>query len=365
MFDKVGIIGLGLIGGSLAKAVRYRLGIQNIVAMNRHEDVLLSAYEEGVISAYTTEIDSLFIGCDIIFICTPVSTIYNYAEQLTAYVDKSCIITDVGSTKGCLYTEMESLAHQLCYIGGHPMTGAEKSRYEASKEHLFENAYYIVAPEDSVPIEKIEEFRSLINAIGAIPIVVAPMMHDKIVAAISHVPHIVASALVQTVKSLDTAEGHMHTLAAGGFKDITRIASGSPDMWENICRENREEICKVITSFQTILDRVKENISSYDKNQVFSFFQEAKDYRDSFTNTTPGLFVKSYEITVDVVDKPGSISVIAALFTANHINIKNLQILNSREHENGALLLSFASEEQQSKSAALLRSMNYAVTIKE
>ena len=157
--EKIGIIGLGLIGGSLAKALKNRIGVKEIAAYNRNEDVLKAAYDEGIIDLYSTEINDIFCGCDIIFICTPVSLIADYAKKLLPYVSKNCIITDVGSTKGKLYDRIKPLEDKFIYIGGHPMTGSEKSRYTFSKEHLFENAYYILSPAENVPDETVIFFK--------------------------------------------------------------------------------------------------------------------------------------------------------------------------------------------------------------
>ena len=250
MFSKIGIVGLGLIGGSLAKAFRNRTSVKTIVAYNRHEDVLIEAKKQCIIDEYATEITNIFSNCDIIFICTPVQNIIEYAVKLIPFVSKNCIISDVGSTKWELYQKMKQYTDKFMYIGGHPMTGSERFRYNASKEHLFENAYYIITPDETIPKQTIHDFSELIRSIGAIVVTLSPKEHDYVVASISHVPHIIASALVHNVKNLDTPNQYMHLLAAGGFKDITRIASSSPDMWKGICMENKEQILNVLCCFE-------------------------------------------------------------------------------------------------------------------
>lgn len=365
MFNKVGIIGLGLIGGSLAKALKNRCHIQKIVAFNRHSDVLEAAYKEGVIDEYANDITNIFENCDIIFICTPVDKIFEYAQKLLPFVHKDCIITDVGSTKNSIYQKMKTLSDKITFIGGHPMTGSEKFRYQASKEHLFENAYYIVTPGDDVSNEKVAYFKNMVETIGAIPVVVSPEEHDYIVASISHVPHIIAFALVNNVRLLDTKQKHMHLLAAGGFKDITRIASSSPDMWESICTDNKEKILDVLTSFESSISYIKKCIKEENHTALWDCFEQARTYRDSFTTVTPASYVKRYEITVDVLDKPGSIAIIAVLFSSNNINIKNMSIVNNREQDTGVLNFAFDSEEQRQKSIQLLKDMNYEVYIKD
>lgn len=365
MFSKIGIVGLGLIGGSLAKAFRNRTSVKTIVAFNRHEDVLLEAKNQGVIDEYATEITDIFEHCDIIFICTPVQNIIEYAEKLIPFVSKDCIISDVGSTKWELYQKMKQYSDKFTYIGGHPMTGSERFRYNASKEHLFENAYYILTPDETIPKGKTNAFSDLIRSIGAIIVILSPQEHDYIVASISHVPHIIASALVHNVKNLDTPNQYMHLLAAGGFKDITRIASSSPDMWQGICMENKEQILKVLSSFETVIQDIRQKLSQEQYQYVYDYFDAARVYRDSFHSVTPKSFVKRYEITVDVLDRPGSIAIIAVLFSSHGINIKNMSIVNNREQQQGALYFAFDTEEDRQKSISLLHNLNYDVFVKD
>lgn len=363
MFKKVGIVGLGLIGGSLAKAFKNRLGVKSIVAANRHEDVLRIALAEGVITECSTDITEIFCGCDIVFICTPVSAIAGYAEKLSHFVDKSCIITDVGSTKASIHKELANLADKICYIGGHPMTGSEKFRYQASKEFLFENAYYILTPAKNAPEAKISLLKEALAAIGAIPLVLEPDIHDYTAAAISHVPHIIAAALVNSVKELDSGSGYMHRLAAGGFRDTTRIAASSPEMWKSICEENSENILRVLDNLEAKIAEIRKDIKNSDSGAVSNFFATAKQYRDSF-EIVVGSNQAGCEISVDVQDKPGSIAIIAVVLSSNGINITNMGILNSRESDDGVIYLAFRNEDDRRKAASLLGGIGYSVTEK-
>ena len=365
MLDKVGIIGLGLIGGSLAKALKNRCNVKKIVAVNRSIEALVLAKSQGFIDEYDLQITDMFKGCEIIFICTPVDKIVSYAKELIPYLDKSCIVTDVGSTKGHICRQVAALSPSYTFIGGHPMTGSERFRFQAAKEHLFENAYYILTPLKETPKEKTALLSSITKQIGAIPVRLDADEHDGIVAAISHVPHVIASALVNTVHDLDSPAGMMHLLAAGGFKDITRIASASPEMWESICLDNQQPILKVLDHLESIISNAKANITQAGRQPLHDFFDSARVYRDTFRNVTPKSLVERYEITVDVVDRPGSIAIIAVVFCAHNINIKNISIINNREQENGVLFFAFDSEEDRQKSILLLKSLNYEVFEKD
>ena len=356
--NKVGIIGLGLIGGSIAKALKNRLGV-NIIAMNRSEQSLKDAMADGVIDDYTLQDLSLFSECDIIFICTSVDKIPGFVQKLIPYIKSDCIITDVGSTKKQIYDEMLKF-NEINYIGGHPMAGSEQTGYKSSKEYLLENAYYIITPAPSITDIQIDSFVNLVKTMGAIPIRIAPEDHDYTVAAVSHVPHVIASALVKTVQDLDNDKEYMHTLAAGGFKDITRIASSSPEIWSSICFDNRQPILDVINSFKNSLSVYEHAIINNDTS-LYSTFRQSKDYRDTFTNINNYSPYKSYEIYVDVDDRPGIIATIATMLSVNNINIKNIGIVNNREYTDGVLHIMFEHQEDKENSIRLLKQMNFTI----
>lgn len=353
----IGIIGLGLIGGSIAKALKEKTDYK-IVACNRSEKSLTDAKSEGVIDDYTLGDLSIFSECDIVFICTSVDKIPDYVSMLIPYIKKDCIITDVGSTKKRIYSRMLNFK-DICFIGGHPMAGSEKTGYKSAKPHLLENAYYILAPAPNISNSQIMAMEELVKVIGAIPIVLNPDFHDYTVAAISHVPHIIASALVNTVKELDDKESYMHTLAAGGFKDITRIASSSPEVWQSICEDNRDKILEVLKVFKNNIENIENTLLN--NESLYSFFDNAKEYRDSFVSKKTNTPYSISGITVDIQDKPGAIGTIATILNSQGLNIKNISILNSRDYSEGALEIIFDTQSDKDKAITILEFMNYTV----
>lgn len=356
---KVGIIGLGLIGGSLARALHERLGITRIVAVNRTREPLEQALADRMISQGFSDLDSELLDCDIIFICTPVKRALGYIDALTGRVKSGCIITDVGSTKAEIVSYVNQLDNPPCFIGGHPMAGAEKTGYSASFAHLFENAYYILTPSKGSTEDCINIMTELVRKIGAIPITLDAGQHDRITGSISHVPHIIASALVNMVRELDTADGKMQTLAAGGFKDITRIASSSPEMWENIVLSNRQPVCDILDTYIQLLQKYKGFIEEENSQEVYDFFHTSKVFRDTFSNVKKGLIQPIYDIIVDVVDKPGIIGEIATLLGCNGINIKNINVSNNREFEQGCLRITLPDAESIDCALSLLIEKGY------
>lgn len=358
---KITIIGLGLIGGSLARIFSERLGISDITAINRSEESIIQAINEGVISRGFCELNEYVYASDIIFICTPVKRAIEYIKALGGKVKKDCIITDVGSTKGEIVEYINKMIDPPCFIGGHPMAGTEKVGYSASFSHLFENAFYILSPCKSTGDDALELMVSLVKAIGAIPVVIDAQEHDKATASISHVPHIIASALVNMVAELDSGSGQMQMLAAGGFKDITRIASSSPEMWENIVLSNKFRINEILDCFIKTLENFKLHIDNDNSKDIYNFFEAAKKYRDSLPIGKKGLLNPVSEIIIDIIDEPGKIGEIATLLGKNGVNIKNISVSNSREFEQGCLKITLTDSDSMNLAFDLLLASGYKV----
>lgn len=363
MLKKVGVIGLGIIGGSLVKAIHKKNLAEHIVAYNRNPEAAETALHEGTIHQAAAAIDHSFQDCEIIFICVPVDRIPAIVQTLAGIVDKDCILTDVGSTKNNVMNEIRKINLPCSFIGGHPMAGSEATGYKAARPNLFENAYYILTPLDGTDEKYIDKLSSFVQSFGALPIVMKPDRHDYATAAISHVPHVLASALVNTIQELDGEDKIMHTLAAGGFKDITRIASSSPEIWDSICRTNRNHINEILVKLINNLQIFRKSLSS-NEDSLKCFFSGAKNYRDSFRDNRVGAIVKTYDIIVDVEDKPGVIAAIATLLGQHNINIKNIGINNSREMEGGAMEICFYDRDSQISSLNILKSAGYGVIIR-
>ncbi len=354
---KIGIIGFGLIGGSIARAIKARTEAE-IYAMSRSEGPLKDGVSAGILTDWSQNDFSLFSECQYIFISTPVDLIPGYVEKLLPYISKNCIITDVGSTKYGIYKKMQQFK-DVKFIAGHPMAGSEKTGFAAADEHLYENAFYIVAPNENISPEERKAFKELVMLMGAIPLEIDPKRHDHIVAAVSHVPHIIASALAATVKQLDGEDELMHTIAAGGFKDTTRIAASSPEIWTSISFENRDEILSVAQSFIDIFCQYKKDIENNDKAAFYDRFDDASRYRDTFAfkRRTDDY----HTLSVDIADEQGILAKIVSLLSQNGADIKNIGIINSREYAGGVLQIVFDSKEQRDKSAVLLKQAGYSV----
>ncbi len=361
MKTTVGFIGLGLIGGSIAKALKKADSDIYTIAYSRSRQPLEMAVNDGVINEIADHIDNTFKKCDIIFLCTPVEYNSEYLRQISLCIKQDCIITDVGSVKGYIHNTVQELGLEANFIGGHPMAGSEKTGYGAASDILLENAYYAITPTSSTTSEALDFYFRLVRATGAIPIITEPQIHDYAVAGISHVPHLIASSLVNMVKLNDTDEQLMKTLAAGGFKDITRIASSSADVWSQICSTNKEQISFVLQKYIDILTSVKKNIDEDDRNAIYNMFSESKEYRDSISIRNKGLISNHYVMYCDIEDKEGALSTITLLLSDNHINIKNIEIIHNREYKQGVLLIAFYDEKTYQAAYTLLSQNGYFI----
>ncbi|MEH2941897.1 prephenate dehydrogenase [Lachnospiraceae bacterium KK002] len=359
--EKIGFIGLGLIGGSIAKTIHRIHPDITLIAYDVNRESLSLALEEGVIAAACETLTDDFADCRYIFLCAPVRKNADFLLRLSSFAGKNCIITDVGSVKSSIHQEIAGTPLSPFFIGGHPMAGSEKSGYGHATPYLLENVYYILTPSPEADPETSEEFQQFIRSLGAIPILLDYQEHDFITAAVSHLPHILASSLVNLIKNLDNHEEIMKRVAAGGFKDITRIASSSPVMWQQICLTNREQILKLLDAFLASLEQVRREIASSQEHSLFDFFQSAKDYRDSLPLTGSGTLPRIYEIYCDMVDEAGGIAALATILATNQISIKNIGIIHNREFQEGVLHIEFYEEKALRQALVLLRKYHYTV----
>ena len=358
---KIGFIGLGLIGGSIARAIRYFYPDADMIAFSRTRATLEQAVTDGVIDRIQETVDEAFANCKYIFLCAPVSNNAEYLEQLKPLIRPSCIITDVGSTKCDIHAKVTELDLEANFIGGHPMAGSEKTGYANSKRILIENAYYIITPTSKVSEEEVVRYRDFVASLKALPLVLDYRTHDYVTAGISHLPHIIASSLVNLVKDSDTEDGIMKMVAAGGFKDITRIASSSPEMWEQVCMTNRENISSILDDYITSLTRIKQQLDEAQSGAIYHLFETSRDYRNSLPTKGNGPIQRIYEIYCDMVDEAGGIATLATILASNQINLKNIGIVHSREFIEAVLRIEFYDEYAMKHAAEILRRYRYVI----
>ncbi|MFT4004644.1 MAG: prephenate dehydrogenase [Lacrimispora sp.] len=355
----IAFIGLGLIGGSIAKRLRREEPDTRIMAYMRTRSSLLKAREDGIVDVVLDGIGEELRECDLIFLCTPVEFNARYLSEIKPFLKQGAIVTDVGSTKTDIHEEVIRLGMETCFVGGHPMAGSEKTGYENSTDHLLENAYYIITPTAASTTEQTDRLVKVARMIGSIPIVLDYQEHDFVTAAISHLPHIVASSMVNLVKDSDNEQGLMKRLAAGGFKDITRIASSSPEMWEQICMTNSSNLSTILERYIDSLGQVLAQLKEKNSGPIHRLFETSRDYRNSFSEKTPGSIIPDYSFTVDMADEVGAISTLSVILAAKGISIKNIGINHNREHGEGTLRIAFYDKESMDNAWKQLERYHY------
>ncbi|MCR5195805.1 MAG: prephenate dehydrogenase [Pseudobutyrivibrio sp.] len=356
----IGFVGLGLIGGSIAKAILKIYPNTRILATASRESTIEAAFEERLIDNNGLLKIHQFGQCDIIFLCSPVKINCDYLRQLKDVVKPDCIITDVGSVKGDITAVAREIGITNQFIGGHPMTGSELTGLEHSSANLLENAYYILTADADMNQETYNDFCSYIGSLGAVPIKLSPEEHDAATATVSHLPHVIAAALVNLVQDTDDERTICKTIAAGGFKDITRIASGSPTMWQHIFLSNRQAVLKLIDSYKDELEAFRSAIDTADADEILRLWSKAKDYRDSITIPDNAL-VRIYELYCDIDDRPGTLVGVLQLLSNADISIKNVDIIHNREFEPGVLRIEFYNEDAMKTAQTILSHNNYYV----
>lgn len=359
MIDCIAIAGLGLIGGSLAKALKIKSGIRKIIGIDPDENQLQEAMTSGVIDAGYTKPGDFLSECKMVLICAPVPVCGEVAIEISNFTGPDCIITDTASTKTEIIKKVNESKTPIRFVGGHPMAGSERSGFSYSRDDMFENAYYVIL-DDGRDNEAVDSVRQIAISIGAIPIITDCDSHDKAVAVVSHVPHVTAAALVNLMNSGKDDLGRK--IAAGGFRDITRIASSQPALWRDITVSNREAVTEGIDRLVEILLSAKQSINSMDMDEIEEFFKTAKNARDMLSGENEGLLPRKYQIVIQVSDRPGVIAHIAKVMSESGINIKNINVTHSREDVGGVLVVELYDLDGRNNALETLRRENYSAS---
>ncbi|HCM88277.1 MAG TPA: prephenate dehydrogenase [Vagococcus sp.] len=355
------MIGIGLIGSSVALCLKGKNKELRIVGFSENIEELIGAYQHKIIDDYTQNFKQACEQADVIFFCTPVSITLSLMPKIVHFnLKKNVLITDVGSTKGeILETAKEVFKNKYDFIGGHPMAGSHKSGFIAADINLFENAYYILVPNDGVSAEKVAQLKSLLRLTKAKFIELDASEHDKMTGILSHMPHIIASQLVTQADNLMEELPMAKKLAAGGFRDITRIASSNPKMWVDISISNRYILIEEIERWINELGGIKVKLATGDRKELYQFFEEAKKVRDEIPVHKEGVIPGFYDLYVNVPDYPGAIAEVTSILAKEKISLINIKIMETRDDIFGILRISFKNEKDlmQAKSVISTQSV--------
>jgi prephenate dehydrogenase len=279
--DRLAIIGVGLIGGSLARALREAGAVGSVVGIGRSQSNLEDALSLGICDEITQDVLKGVKGADMVFISVPVCAIPAVVAEIAPALTPGCIVTDGGSVKAAIVRECEALMPAGChFVGGHPIAGTEHSGAASSFATLYRGKRCILTPTERTNTAALETVARLWRLTGAEVCSMEPGHHDRIFAEISHLPHVVAYALVHAVGTADVEGENVLSYTAGGFRDFTRIASSDPVMWRDIALMNREALLASIDGFSASLAELRRRIDSGDQAGLTEFFTTAKQFRD-------------------------------------------------------------------------------------
>jgi len=284
-FDRLCIIGVGLIGGSIARAARLQGLSQVIIGFGRQEDLpnLQAAKELGVIDDYSLDLAEAVNGADCVVIATPVATIKTILALLQPFWSAQTIYTDVGSTKSSVLDAAEQVFGEIPknLIPAHPIAGAEQSGVNASVDDLFVGKRLIITPTETSSAKALQAVQGFWEKLGSVVSIMDAKHHDGVLAATSHLPHLLAFALVDMLGRKDE-QSDIFKYAAGGFRDFTRIASSDPTMWRDICLANKDELVALLEEFKIQLGSIQNDLQSQDAQQLFQTFSYARNARQRF-----------------------------------------------------------------------------------
>jgi prephenate dehydrogenase len=336
MDKRIAIIGFGQIGGSLGLALVAE-GYE-VIAVDIQAEVLASGLEIGAASQGTCDLIKGIEGAGLVVLATPVGAIPQVLQKITPHLSPGVIVTDVGSTKSGIVTLAgEVLPPEVSFIGGHPMAGTEQVGILGANAKLFVNAIYVLTPGAFCTTRALETLSSLVKCIGARPIIMDADRHDRAVGVISHLPHLLAVSLAHTAGELEEQQPGSLALAAGSFRDGTRVADSSPQMWQDICLANRDLILDSLQEFKRKLQILEEAVCCQNGSAIEDAFKAAARIREKASKDKAlGINIVTTELIVDLPDEPGALGKLAQSLGAVNINIDTVESLP--EGNNGVIL---------------------------
>jgi prephenate dehydrogenase len=336
------VVGLGLIGGSVAAAAKRSAAAVQVRAVDADESSLAYALAEDIADEALTPAAAIAAGwfepggTDLVVLGTPVAATIEWLGRL-AELGYSGIVTDVSSTKGAVVSAAREAGGAYRFVGGHPMAGSERSGVTAATATLFDGAYYILTPTDATDMDAYRLVHAFVTTLGARVVSVDASAHDEAVAIVSHVPHIAAAALVELANSrAEEAGADLLRLAAGGFKDMTRIAAGSPDLWTGICLDNARAVIAGIDGLEHVLADFRRAVEAADASAVRAWLAGAADVRRALPAQWVPATARLRELTVPVADRPGVVGIVTTAVSRAGCNIEDIEI--DHQSEDSAVL---------------------------
>ena len=354
---KVALIGTGLIGGSIGLALKQRTDA-DVTAFDADVGAADRAVDRGAADRRADSPEEAVQAAEFVFIATPVGVIAETVRRIAKDVDPAAVITDVGSTKSRVVLEAEEVLREgSSFIGGHPMAGTENEGIDAATASLFEGAWWILTPTDRSPPEAYRRLHGLLTTLGARIMAIDPEAHDRLLAVISHVPQLTATALMNMAAKRGEEHAGLLALAAGGFRDVTRVAASNPQIWLDILRENGDAIATALGEFAGELLVLRDLIADGNEDELKKSLLSAREARRSL----PGKAVSepAFEVVMPVPDQPGVLATVTTSIGNLGINIEDLQITHSTEGGRGTLHLTIAGRSAAERVARALTDQGF------
>lgn len=360
-WSTVAIVGVGLIGGSLALGLK-RAGLTSRVVGVSSEDTIRDARDLGVIDdgGGYDDIADVISEARVVFLCTPIHRIIELLPIAMRSVPSGAVVSDVGSTKVEIVRAAATVARpDALFIGGHPMAGSEQSGVGAADPFLFQNAMYVLTPTADTPSPLVASFGDGLGRLGARVITLAPNVHDRVAAAVSHLPQLIALSLVEFVGARNEKESAYLRMAAGGFRDMTRIASSPFRMWRDILQTNTDEIRRAVDDFRKSLDALETDLEDAD-----SHFARANEIRGAIPRDAKGFISPLSDVLVRVEDRPGMLARMTTAIADAGISIMDIELLKIREGEGGTFRLAFHDLESATHAVEILCRIGFSARLR-
>jgi prephenate dehydrogenase len=347
-------------GGSLALALKDCRLVSKAVGYDSSEATRKKARKLAIADEIVDTPEEAVREADLLFLAIPASSIVGSFKQVSGQLRKGTLVTDLGSAKlGITRAIEDNLPSGIHYVGGHPMTGSEQSGVENARADLYKGAYYILTPTERTESGAFQRLHALLTDIGCRVISIDPESHDQAMATISHVPHLLSLLLMELASRQQRSMKNLFTIAAGGFRDMTRIAASSPDIWTDICIENRLFIVQRLREYGRQMDELVSLLEKGDRAKLTELFEDARSARSELS-AKPGQDIRElYDVSLPVPDQPGVISKISTAVGTLGVNIEDMTIVHPLEGETGIMTLKILGKKNAGEVAQRLSSLGY------
>lgn len=357
-FTTVTIVGCGLMGGSLALAARAVPGVETVVVTDTDPQARADAHARGVATRVVAEAAEAVAEADLVVLATPVSAMPGLAAEVAGYMNSDAVLTDIGSVKSRLVLEVERKAGDIRYVGGHPMAGSERSGVSAADGTLYQAATWLLTPTEHTDAGALAEVRSFLRLLGARVLEVSPELHDRLVAVASHLPQVVSSVLMAVAEETSRTGGEpVFSVAAGGFRDTTRVAASDPELWVGILSSNRDAVLEAIDAFGTKLLALRQAVAGEEWSALRDVLAQARSARLALPRKgVAGILV---DLVIPIPDQPGALGRVTTLLGDAGINIEDLAMRHASEGSRGAMVLAVNGEAEAHRAQRILEANGF------